>query len=158
DATVSIRPVISPMLVSLERFGFHHQPTALALRFNVPLDPARAQDVGNYELVRLDARGRPSRQIPIASAAFDPATDTVVLHPARRLYLFVRHKLTINGSFPDGLTNTFGIYLGATRPGAPGLSPFRVFGAEILAGPYSARPGAPGRASHRAQASHRPRS
>ena len=60
DAT-SLATTVSqtaPTVVSLQRFGFHEQPTSLVLAFSEPLDPARAQDLGNYRLILIAHGGR----------------------------------------------------------------------------------------------------
>ena len=135
SSTVSTGPVISPGVVALQRFGFHWQPTSFTLTFNAPLDPSRAQDVANYQLVQFDAKGHPTHPIRLVSATYDPATNTVVLRPSRRVYLYGHYQLTVNGSTPNGLTDTSGVYLGGTRVGELGVNYVRAFGREILAGP-----------------------
>lgn len=82
-ATVSaaapvIPPSDGPVVTLLQRFGIHRMPTTLVLHFNQPLDPARAQDVHEYQLI-----GPRGRIDPITLAVYDPATMTVTLHPKR---------------------------------------------------------------------------
>jgi hypothetical protein len=101
-----------PIVVSLKRFGIHAQPTTLVLTFDHPLDPTRAQDLGNYRLV--SPHGRP---IGIASAAYDPATPSVTLSPAHRLDIHYRYRLTVVGTGPYGLTDIFGLSLNAKDAG-----------------------------------------
>ena len=43
-ATSEMTPVTPPSVTSLQRFGFHAQPTEFVLTFSSALDPARAQD------------------------------------------------------------------------------------------------------------------
>ena len=86
-AEVSVTVHQAPTVVSLERLGYHTGPTSLVLRFSAPLDAATAVDVRNYHLFRVH-RGGHRAAIRIKSAAYDPASLTVVLTPARQLYLF----------------------------------------------------------------------
>ena len=138
SAAVTIRTPAPPAVISLARYGFHTQPTSLVLGFNTPLVAAAAQDVANYQIVQIGPGGYISAPIPIASAIYDAATDTVTLNPSRQLYLFGHYVLTVNGMAPNGLISTTGIRLGGTTVGGPGANFVRVFGPEILAGPNPA--------------------
>ena len=40
-----------PQVTSVQRYGFHAQPTYLVINFNSPLDPSPAQNVSNYQIV-----------------------------------------------------------------------------------------------------------
>ena len=48
----------SPTVTSVSRFGFHMHPTSVVLTFSAALDPARAEDVNNYQFVTMGGRGR----------------------------------------------------------------------------------------------------
>ena len=48
----------TPRVVSVKRFGIHMQPTSLVLQFSALLDPTRAEDVNNYQIVTMGGRGR----------------------------------------------------------------------------------------------------
>ncbi len=128
-----------PTVVSLQRFGFHAQPTLLVLTFSTPLDPARAQDLSNYRLVAL----RPARRfgpghgrlIALRSAVFDPTRLTVTLVPAERLYLRHFFQLTVKGTSPGGVTDMEGRLLDGNRDGAPGGDFVGQIGPGSLAGP-----------------------
>ncbi len=135
SAAVTVRTPAPPEVISLARYGFHTQPTSLVLGFNTPLVAAAAQNVANYQIVQIGAGGSISAPIPIVSAIYDPATDTVTLNPSRQLYLYGHYVLTVNGMAPYGLISTTGIRLGGTSVGGPGANYVRVFGPEILAGP-----------------------
>ena len=39
-----------PMVINVQRFGIHHQPTQIVVTFNGPLTPAEAENVNNYHL------------------------------------------------------------------------------------------------------------
>jgi uncharacterized repeat protein (TIGR01451 family) len=138
STAVTIRTPTPPAVVSLARYGFHTQPTSLVLGFNTSLVAAAAQAVANYQIVEIGPLGNTSAPIPIASAIYDAATDTVTLNPSRQLYLFGYYVLTVNGMAPSGLISTTGIRLGGTTVGGPGANFVRVFGREILAGPNPA--------------------
>ena len=79
-AEVSVTAHQAPTVVSLERLGYHSGPTTLVLRFSALLDAATAVDVRNYRLFQV-LRGGHRAAIRIRSAAYDPASRTVVLTP-----------------------------------------------------------------------------
>lgn len=137
--------VLAPGVINLERFGFHHQPTALVLTFNRPLDPARVANVANYHLVALFQGGRLRVKVPIAKAVYDPTQDTVTLTPKYHgrpfLPLHRSYELTVVGTSGSGITSAIGIPLDGRGNRSPGTDYVRRFGFEILAG--TNRPGAP---------------
>ncbi len=109
--------VPAPTVLALRRFGHHARPTALVITFSTALDPARAQDLGNY---RLGMPGRPRRLIRLRSAHYDAAAQAVTLVPARRLPLSRRFTLTVNGTPPDGLAGPSGVPLAGRGEGQAG--------------------------------------
>ena len=124
----------------MRRFGFHAQPTFLVLSFSGPLDPARAQNLGNYTLVGPVSGSRSSggHVIKINSAVYDPTTYTVTLSPAERLNVHRRDRLVVHGTGPTGMSGSLGVLLDGTNTGIPGSDFVANFGREILAGPASA--------------------
>ena len=128
---------VPPTVVNLARFGYHALPTSLVLTFSTAMDAARASDLGNYRLVTpgRDRRfgTRDDVVVRLASAAYDPATYSVRLAPAaRRLPLFQRYQLTVNGQPTRGLTDRAGTYLAGNGSGQPGTDYVRRFGPEVL--------------------------
>jgi hypothetical protein len=134
--TVGQGKVAPPSVLSLDRFGFHAQPTEFVLTFSSALDPARAQDPHNYKLKPVHPDGRFVGKTRIVAAVYDPLTFTVTLHPATRLYLFQRYKLVVNGMAPAGLASPSGVLLDGQGNGTPGSDYVRIFGPTILGGPY----------------------
>ncbi len=134
-ATPAAPATPSPTVTALQRFGFHEQPTILVLTFSEPLDPARAQDVGNYHLTLIAHAGRLHLPVRLTRAVYNAAADTVTLHPARLLPLRFHYKLVVNGSSPTGVSDPSGILLDGAGNGVPGSDYVRVFGRKILAGP-----------------------
>ena len=132
--------VPAPTVASLQRFGFHEQPTQFVLTFTSALDPARAQDIRNYTLAPIGPKGHLGHKIRLVSAVYDPRTLTVAIHPAKRVYLFHRYELIVNGKPPDGLAGPSGTLLDGRGDGEPGSDYVQVFGPGILAGPYRAFP------------------
>jgi uncharacterized repeat protein (TIGR01451 family) len=104
-----------PIVVKLERFGIHFQPTVIVLTFNEPLDAAHAQDTRSYRII-----GPCGQTIEIDSAVYDPARNTVTLRPHRHLNIHQRFHLTVVGTGPHGLTDTSGCLLDGARTGRPG--------------------------------------
>ena len=138
--------VAAPIVQSLQRFGFHAQPTIYVLTFSTALDPARAQDVTNYRLTPIFGR-RLGRDIPITAAIYDPVAHTVTLQPAVQVYLFGHYRLAVNGSTPTGVAGATGLLLDGQGTGQPGTDFVTTFGKEILAGPNFPDPTA-GRPAH----------
>jgi hypothetical protein len=126
--------VAAPTVQNLQRFGFHAQPTKFVLTFSTALDPATAQDVANYRLNPVFGHGI-GRAIRITAAIYDPTTHTVTLQPARRLNVFGRYHLVVNGSTPSGVAGATGLLLDGRGNGVPGTDYVATFGKEILAGP-----------------------
>jgi streptogramin lyase len=106
-----------PTITSVRRPGPRARAGALVLSFDEPLDPARAQDLGNYQLVEQARRGRTIR---IRSAVYDPAARTVTLSAVRRLRPRQRFQLTVIGTGPSGVTDSSGNLLDGQRTGHPG--------------------------------------
>jgi hypothetical protein len=108
-------PSDGPRIGVVQRFGFHEMATRLVLRFNEPLDPARAQDVANYAIV---ADG--GSAVAITSAVYDPAAHTVTLTPAHRLNVHQSDELTVVGTGSSGISDTSGNRLDGAGTGHAG--------------------------------------
>jgi hypothetical protein len=129
-------PSVAPTVMSLQRLGFHADPTRFVLTFSSALEPARAQDPQNYTLRPIGPKGRVGKRIRIVSVDYSPAVHTVTLHPATRVYLFARYKLVVNGTAPLGLASPSGVLLDGRGTGVPGSDYVRIFGPSILARPH----------------------
>ena len=79
-----------PTVVGLGRIGVHHQRTELVVSFNGTVDPTKAENPGNYSVIT-----RSGKTIPVKSASFDPATNSVTLIPARRLNVHYNFRLSL---------------------------------------------------------------
>jgi hypothetical protein len=114
----------TPTVVSMKRFGFHMRPTSLVLTFSSALDPTRAEDVGNYQIVTMGGRGRNGDLVGhitrIRAAVYDPANLTVTLYPSQRLDFHNVYRLTVDGGTPKGLMGSTGVPLDSPGVGAPG--------------------------------------
>ncbi len=146
-------------VLSLQRFGYHAQPTALVLAFSTPLDPVSAQDVANYQLFMLGSHGVPKHRIRIGAADYDSTTDTVTLLPVKRLALLGDYRLVVNGTTAAGVRNLSGQLIDGDGNGVPGGNYVQRFSGGILAGPFqSVRPPAASRhaqkVAHEAQRTH----
>ena len=104
---------ISPTVVSVERFGFHMHPTTLVLTFSAPLDPERADDVNNYQIVALGGGEKDGVLVGhvtrVRAAVYNPSTLTVTLYPRQRLDIHNFYRLTVDGATPEGLRSASGI-------------------------------------------------
>jgi uncharacterized repeat protein (TIGR01451 family) len=127
-----------PRVLSLQRFGIHRQPTILVLTFNELLDPARAQNPANYQILTVvqcgRSRYRTGRAIRISSVLYNPATKSVTIFPAERLDLHKLYQLTVNGLAPNGLTDTSGNLLDGSASGTPGSNFVAIIDRNTLAG------------------------
>jgi uncharacterized membrane protein len=104
-----------PRVTSVKRYGYHRMPTEIVLGFNQALDPARANDLSNYHIT-----GPSGRSIQVASALYDPASDSVTLFPSSLLNFHRTFVLTVNGTAPTGLSSTSGSLLDGRGTGQPG--------------------------------------
>ena len=130
---------VSPSVVNLQRFGFHTQATTLVVTFSMPLDSARALDVGNYRIVTLGGPGRGGAQrghvTRVRKVVYNPVAQTVTLHMAQRLDLHNLYRITITGAAPGGLMSTEGVPLDGAGTGNPGSNFVGFISSKILAGP-----------------------
>jgi virginiamycin B lyase len=115
--TIAPAGVPGPTVTGVQRFGFHERPTTLVLTFDKSLDPGRAQDIRNYQIVALKGE---RRTIRIKRAVYDSAKRTVTLSPVHRLNLHNRFRLTVVGTGRSGLTDLSGNPLDGQTNGDPG--------------------------------------
>ena len=134
-ADVFTYTVDGPQVTSVQRFGFHAQPTSLVINFNGPLDPSPAQKVSNYRIVAPNGH-----RITVRSAIYNSASDSVTLILAQQLVLRKTYRLTINGTAPSGLTNPEGLLLDGAGTGQPGSNFVTTITKSNLAGSASQRP------------------
>jgi uncharacterized repeat protein (TIGR01451 family) len=125
-----------PTVISMQRFGFHAQPTTLVLTFDTQLDPQHAQNVANYQIVAL---GGSRHTVRIKSAVYNSATKTVTLSPVDRLNLHERFRLTVVGTEPSGVTDTLGNLLDGLANGEPGSNLAMILTGKDLVLPTAAR-------------------
>jgi uncharacterized repeat protein (TIGR01451 family) len=137
--TRSIAAGVPPIVVALQRFGFHAQPTSLVLTFSTALDPASAQNTANYRIVTLGVSGRGGsivgHVIAVSAAVYDRSTLTVTLFPAERLDIHNLYQLTVNGSAPSGLAGATGLLLDGTANGVSGSNFVANISRPTLVGP-----------------------
>ncbi|WP_406694329.1 choice-of-anchor A family protein [Singulisphaera sp. Ch08] len=117
--------VVPPTLVDVERIGVHHQPTTLVLTFGSALDPVQAEDVTNYRVIRLIHGKIPGPSVRVTSAVYSPESNTVTLTFARRLSLFARYRLIVNGDPLTGLSTPTAVLLDGRGIGEPGIDAVR---------------------------------
>jgi hypothetical protein len=128
----------APALFGLIRHGIHAQPTRLVVTYDEAMDPVSAELRANYVVVDLgrdmQLGTRDDRIRKIASAIYDPATDSVRLRTRRRLPLRHEYALVINSSGPEGVKNALGLSLDGQKNGQPGSPSVTLFGPEIVVG------------------------
>ena len=87
------------------------------ITFDEPMDAARASLVSNYHLYQTNG-GSGQTPIPLASAVYDPASNSVKLIPAASLPSNRFYHVIANGSFGPALTDTSGnVLYGSSGPG-----------------------------------------
>jgi hypothetical protein len=111
-------PRIVSVQVPVKRHGARGQPATLVLTFDEALDPGRADDLANYDLVVLGRKRPPT--LALHSAVYGPATQTLTLTTVRRLDRRLRYRLTVVGTGPSGVTDTHGNLLDGQQNGQPG--------------------------------------
>ncbi len=93
SATVTVTYTYLPVclsVVGIGRIGLHHQPTQLIVTFEGPVDATKAENPGDYLVIT-----RSGKTIPIKSATYNPATNSVTLIPARRLNVHHHFRLSL---------------------------------------------------------------
>ena len=88
---------------------------SVVLTFSSALDPTTAEDVRNYQIV-----GPAGRRIAIKSAVYDPTTNTVTLHPIKKINLHHNYQLTVMGSGPGNVASVFDTLLDGAGDGDSG--------------------------------------
>jgi hypothetical protein len=89
-----------PTVVGLGRIGVHHQRTELVVSFDGTVDPTKADNPSDYSVITPSGK-----TIPIKSASFDPATNSVTLIPARRLNVHHDFRLSLEIPCPNEETS-----------------------------------------------------
>ena len=89
-------------MINVQRFGIHHQPTQIVVTFNGPLTPAEAEDVNNYHLFTRGPDGKFNREVPITSAVYDPATNSVTLTAAHQINVHHFSEIAVTNPCPGG--------------------------------------------------------
>jgi uncharacterized repeat protein (TIGR01451 family) len=120
-----VPPVLPPpRVISLNRFGVHRQVTSIVIGFSEALNPATAQDPGNY-LVTL---GGATSAVPIRSVVYDPTHRTVTLNLGQRITSATQPiRVVVNGVSPTGVANLAGTRLDGAGTGKAGSNFVRVF-------------------------------
>ena len=124
-----------PRVSTVQRYGYHSQPTYLVIQFDSALDSSPAQNVSNYQIF-----GPGNHRIKVRSAIYNSVTHVVTLMPAQRLILRQSYTLRINGMAPSGLRNPEGLLLDGAGNGVPGSNYVTTLTKSDLAGPASQRP------------------
>jgi hypothetical protein len=88
---------VCPVPGPITRFGIHQQRTQLVLKFTGTVNPTLAQDPSNYTVI-----ASPTLHIPIKSAKFNAATNSVILTPAKRLNVHYHFTLSFHLPCPSG--------------------------------------------------------
>jgi hypothetical protein len=119
-----------PRVNGLVHTGIHWQPTRIFLTFDQPMDPATVQYTRNY--IVIAGAGWHVRAIPVTSAVYTSATQSVTLTTAQHLNIHYRYTLFVNGSSPYGVRSASGVKLDGTGTGKAGTNYVKSFGIDSL--------------------------
>jgi len=126
-----------PVVTSVERYGYHHQPTSFVLGFNADLDPASASSIANYQLLGPGRDGRlgtkDDRIIRLRDVTYDAATRSVRIRPVGLVPLHGHSLLIVRGD--GGIVDQSGVALDGDEDGRPGGDYRVVLDPTKLAGP-----------------------
>jgi hypothetical protein len=89
-----------PTVVGIGRIGVHQQTTELIVTFDGPVDPTKAEDPGDYSVIT-----QAGKTIPIQSATYNPATNSVTLIPALGLNVHFHFRLSLVLPCQNEMTN-----------------------------------------------------
>ncbi len=104
-----------PQITLLQRYGYHMMPTSLVLTFDQALDAVTADDPNNFAII-----GPRGRHIRVKSAIYNPADNTVTLHPTKRINIHYKYELIIDGAKAGDVTDAQGLLLDGAHNGKPG--------------------------------------
>jgi hypothetical protein len=109
-----------------------HQVTQILVTFSGPVDTAEAQNPGIYRLAAAGKKGsftaKNAKVIPLKSAAYSAASDTVTLTLKKPLKLSKPVQLQVNGLSPSGLQDSLGRLIDGNHDGQPGGNAVAVLG------------------------------
>jgi hypothetical protein len=103
--TYTYQPVCPPppVVTKVIHTGIHHQQTHVIITFDSALNPETADNVNNYMIRSHNNRnsytGPGSKMIPVTSAVYNPATNTVTLTTG--VHLNVHHKFQLTVKIPN---------------------------------------------------------
>jgi hypothetical protein len=81
---------VCPTVSGIGRIGVHHQRTLLVVTFDGPVDATKAENPDNYSVIKPSGK-----KIPIKSATYNPATNSVTVIPARQLNVHYHFRLSL---------------------------------------------------------------
>ena len=114
--TQVLTDVIPPTILAQRLIVSQQAITGIVLTFSQPMNPLLAASVNNYQILSGNGAGTP---IPLISARYNAARQTVTLIPQRPLVLGQFYELTANGKGAPGLTDLAGNVLDGDQNGLP---------------------------------------
>jgi hypothetical protein len=103
---------VAPTIVSLQRYGYHTQSTALVLTFSEPITAGASTTPSTYTLIDLGrdrtAGTRDDRRLVIDRATLDGSGTVVMLRPSVRLNLHKLYTLQVGGEGIAPITDLAG--------------------------------------------------
>ena len=109
-----------PRLISVRRASVRGRSTSLVLTFDRSLDPSRAQNPSNYQIVMVGGRNKVGAELAVRTAIYDPTLASVTLVPKRALNFQRTYRLTVVGTGAGGVTDRIGRLLDGEVLESPG--------------------------------------
>jgi hypothetical protein len=120
---VALPPAVTVTLVK-PVLNKKHQVTEIVVTFSGGVDAMEAQETSLFRLVTAGKgnsfTAKNAAVIELSSAVYNAANDTVTLIPKKAFSLSKPVQLTINGTPPSGLLDSFGRFIDGNRDGQPG--------------------------------------
>jgi hypothetical protein len=94
------RVKVCPTVTNVVRYGVHHQPMQIVVTFSGQVTSAEAENINNYHLYTLAPNGTFSVPVPVTSAVYDPATNSVTLSFAHSYNVHHMAEITVTNPSP----------------------------------------------------------
>jgi len=120
---VTLPPPVTVTLVK-QVLNKKHQVTEIVVTFSGGVNAMEAQETSMFRLVMAGKDhsfvAKNATVIKLSSAVYNGASDTITLIPKKAFSRSKPVQLTINGTPPSGLQDSFGRFIDGNRDGQPG--------------------------------------
>jgi streptogramin lyase len=122
--TVDVAPTIVSATVVYAGKGARKHAVGFVITFSKPLSATSAQALGNYTVTQtVKVRGKSlAKAVALTSAVYNATSDSVTLTMAGKPGFATGGMILVNGTPPDGITDTLGAFLDGTDTGVFGTN------------------------------------